>query len=163
PVLCRQGFKGAIYATAATRDLCAPMLLDAAAVQEADARHIARLIERGEEIEPVEPLYREADVLPVLEQMVGLPYHRNQEIAPGRCRRARAGDHLRAQASARERQDSAGAGLRRFPAGGEIDRRVPAAPRVLRRRRARLAAADQLTLRLRGAAVRLGRGGFQGH
>ena len=30
PLLCRNGFRGAIYATPATRDLAAPMLLDAA-------------------------------------------------------------------------------------------------------------------------------------
>jgi metallo-beta-lactamase family protein len=83
PVLCRQGFTGPIYATAATHDLCAPMLLDAAMIQEADARHIARLIERGADLDPVEPLYREDDVLAVLERMVGIPYHRPQTVAPG--------------------------------------------------------------------------------
>jgi metallo-beta-lactamase family protein len=83
PVLCRNGFRGSIFATSATRDLCAPMLLDAAMLQEADARHIARLIERGADLDPVEPLYGEADVLRVLGQIVGLPYHRPQVIAPG--------------------------------------------------------------------------------
>jgi Metallo-beta-lactamase superfamily len=42
PLLGRTGFNGPIYATSATRDLCAPMLLDAAAIQAADARHAAR-------------------------------------------------------------------------------------------------------------------------
>ena len=84
PLLCRNGFDGPVYATPATRDLAAPMLLDAAMIQEADARHIARLIERGEPgLEPVEPLYGEADVAKVLAQMVGLPYRRRQTIAPG--------------------------------------------------------------------------------
>jgi metallo-beta-lactamase family protein len=84
PLLCRNGFDGPVYATPATRDLAAPMLLDAAMIQEADARHIARLIERGEpDVEPVEPLYGEADVAKVLAQMVGLPYRRRQTIAPG--------------------------------------------------------------------------------
>jgi len=84
PLLCRAGFAGPIYATPATRDLAAPMLLDAAMIQESDARHIARLIERGAEgVEPVEPLYGEDDVTKVLAQMVGLPYHQTQTIAPG--------------------------------------------------------------------------------
>jgi metallo-beta-lactamase family protein len=83
PLLCRS-FDGPIYATPATRDLAAPMLLDAAMIQEADARHIARLIERGEPgVEAVDPLYGEADVAKVLGQIVGLPYHRRQAIAPG--------------------------------------------------------------------------------
>ncbi len=84
PLLGLMGFGGPIYATPATRDLCAPMLLDAAMLQAADARHIARLIERGAtDIEPVQPLYAEADVAAVLGQMVGLPYHRRQLVAPG--------------------------------------------------------------------------------
>jgi metallo-beta-lactamase family protein len=84
PLLVRKGYRGPIYATPATRDLCAPMLLDAALLQQADARHIARLIERGEPgIEPVEPLYSQQDVAAVLALMLGLPYRRKQTIAPG--------------------------------------------------------------------------------
>jgi metallo-beta-lactamase family protein len=83
PVLCRRGFDGPIYATSATVDLCAPMLLDAAMLQESDARHIQQLIERGAELEPVEPLFGQEDVMAVLGQLVGLPYHRPQLIAPG--------------------------------------------------------------------------------
>jgi metallo-beta-lactamase family protein len=83
PLLCRRGFAGPIYATSATVDLCAPMLLDAAMLQESDARHIQRLIERGAAVDPVEPLYGQEDVMPVLGQLVGLPYHRSQAIAPG--------------------------------------------------------------------------------
>jgi metallo-beta-lactamase family protein len=84
PLLCRNGYRGPIYATAATHDLAAPMLLDAAMIQKSDARHIARLIERGaREVEPVEPLYDEDDVATTLSLMIGLPYHRRQTIAPG--------------------------------------------------------------------------------
>jgi len=84
PLLCRDGFEGPVYATPATRDLAAPMLLDAAMIQEADARTIARLVERGVAgVEPVEPLYREADVAKVLSQMISVPYHRRQVVAPG--------------------------------------------------------------------------------
>jgi metallo-beta-lactamase family protein len=84
PLLCRNGFRGPIYATPATRDLAAPMLLDAAMIQASDARHIARLIARGEPgLEPVEPLYGEEDVLTVLGQLVSVPYHQRRTIAPG--------------------------------------------------------------------------------
>lgn len=73
-----------MYATPATRDLAAPMLLDAAMIQAADARTIARLVERGEPgVEPVEPLYGEADVTKALSQMISVPYHRRQAVAPG--------------------------------------------------------------------------------
>jgi metallo-beta-lactamase family protein len=83
PLLGRSGYRGPIFATSATRDLAAPMLMDAALIQQADARHIARLVARGEDVEPVTPLYDENDVSEVVGQMVGLPYHRPQAIAPG--------------------------------------------------------------------------------
>lgn len=84
PLLRRQGYEGPIYTTPATRDLAAPMLLDTALLQEADARHIARLVARGEPgIDPVEPLFTQADAIATLPQMIGLPYHRRQQIAPG--------------------------------------------------------------------------------
>ncbi len=84
PLLGRNGYQGPVYATPATRDLAAPMLRDAAMIQDADARYIARLVARGEPgVEPVEPLYDEADVARILAQMVALPYHQRQVIAPG--------------------------------------------------------------------------------
>jgi metallo-beta-lactamase family protein len=84
PLLCRDGFQGPIYTTPATRDLAAPMLLDAAMIQDADARTIARLVARGEPgVEPVEPLYRQPDVTQVLSQIVSVPYHQKHPIAPG--------------------------------------------------------------------------------
>ncbi|HEY0705348.1 MAG TPA: MBL fold metallo-hydrolase [Polyangia bacterium] len=84
PLLVRQGFGGTIYTTPATRDLAAPMLMDAAMIQASDARFIDRLIEKGEVgIEPVEPLYTEADVTAMLSQMIDLPYGRRQVIADG--------------------------------------------------------------------------------
>ncbi|HXI54665.1 MAG TPA: MBL fold metallo-hydrolase, partial [Polyangia bacterium] len=84
PLLCRSGYRGPIYATSATRDLAAPMLMDAAMIQESDARHIARLVARGEPgVEAVEPLYTEENVVTTLAQMVGLPYHQRHLVAPG--------------------------------------------------------------------------------
>ncbi|AKU95383.1 Metallo-beta-lactamase family protein, RNA-specific [Labilithrix luteola] len=84
PVLVNRGYRGPVFATPATRDLCAAMLADAAFIQEADARHINKLIEReGTNMERVQPLYGSSDVSAVLAQMVGLPYHRRQLVAPG--------------------------------------------------------------------------------
>ncbi len=84
PLLVKRGYRGPIYATPATRDLCAVMLADAAMIQEHDARYVNRLVERGVAgVEPVEPLYEERDVTQVLSQMVTLPYHRAQLVAPG--------------------------------------------------------------------------------
>jgi metallo-beta-lactamase family protein len=84
PVLVKGGYGGPVYATPATRDLCAAMLMDAAMIQDSDARFINKQIARGDsDLLHVDPLYGEGDVLRVLEQMVGIPYHRRMAIAPG--------------------------------------------------------------------------------
>lgn len=84
PIMIRRGFKGPIYATSATRDLCAAMLMDAAMIQESDARYINRKIDQGKsDMERVEPLYDEEDVLGVLNAFVSIPYHRPIPIAKG--------------------------------------------------------------------------------
>jgi len=84
PRLYRQGFRGPIYCTPATRDLCAAMLEDSAAIQAQDAAYINKKIERSQtNMNPVEPLYDQHDVVGTLELMVSLPYHRPTKIADG--------------------------------------------------------------------------------
>jgi metallo-beta-lactamase family protein len=84
PLLVKRGFQGTIYATPATRDLCAAMLADAARIQAQDARTVNRMIERDQiDMDPVEALYDEDDVIQVLARMVSVPYRRTQNIAPG--------------------------------------------------------------------------------
>jgi metallo-beta-lactamase family protein len=84
PALVKQGFDGPIYTTSATRDLCAAMLIDAAMIQQSDAKFINKLIDRGDsDMERVEPLYDDRDVLAVLSRMVAMPYHRKLPIAEG--------------------------------------------------------------------------------
>lgn len=84
PMLGKAGYSGPIYATPATRDLCAVMLADAANIQEADARYLNRAIQRGRaDATPIEPLFDGDDVARVMAQMIAVPYHRRQHIAPG--------------------------------------------------------------------------------
>ena len=84
PLLVKNGFEGAIYATPATRDLCAAMLADAAMIQAQDARFINKCIERDHaDMEPVEPLYTPDDVVRVLERIISVPYHRRIPVARG--------------------------------------------------------------------------------
>ena len=77
PLLVHRGFHGPIYATPATRDLCAVMLADAAHIQEKDAEWLLR---RGKPGPTAEPLYRLADAMAVQELMVGLPYRRMHHL-----------------------------------------------------------------------------------
>jgi metallo-beta-lactamase family protein len=84
PLLYRKGYRGPVYATPATRDLCAPMLLDAANIQESDAQHIEKMVARGRtELRRVEPLYVAADAVGLLGQMHSVPYHAPFQVAPG--------------------------------------------------------------------------------
>lgn len=84
PVLYKSGYRGTIYATDATRDLCSVMLEDAAAIQMHDAEWINAKIARGvTNLDPVEPLYDQRDVEGVMAQMVGVPYRSRREILEG--------------------------------------------------------------------------------
>lgn len=62
PRLCKEGFSGAIYATAVTCDLCNIMLRDAAHIQESEAKWRARKAERAG-LEPPAPVYDMQDAL----------------------------------------------------------------------------------------------------
>ena len=60
PKLFKDGFKGRIYATEATCDLCRIMLMDSAHIQESEAQWQSRKAERAGGL-PVEPTYTVAD------------------------------------------------------------------------------------------------------
>jgi metallo-beta-lactamase family protein len=82
PNLVKQGFKGHIWATSATGNLCSYMLLDSAHIQESDAEYMNKRAAR--EGEPaVEPLYVTADANAALSQFVSLNLHRTVTVADG--------------------------------------------------------------------------------
>lgn len=94
PYLVRKGYSGTIFATAATRDLCAVMLADSAHIQESDAKHLAK-----NHREFVEPLYTMQDAFRTQELMVGIPYNKTFDVVPGiRCTYVDAG-HILGSAS----------------------------------------------------------------
>jgi metallo-beta-lactamase family protein len=82
PGLYRQGFRGRIFATHATYDLCALMLLDSAYIQEKDADFFNRRIRKKGEAR-VEPLYTKEDAEGVLDLFVGVGYRAPFEPVPG--------------------------------------------------------------------------------
>lgn len=82
PNLVKQGFDGSVYATPATRDLCAAMLMDSAHLQEQDVAYVnKKAAQRGEP--QVEPLYTQADAAASLKLFFSIPYNRPVEVAPG--------------------------------------------------------------------------------
>ena len=78
PFLVREGYDRTIWATGATRDLCAVMLADSAHIQEKDAEFLER---RGQP--HAQPLYTIADARETQECMVGLPYHKWFDVVDG--------------------------------------------------------------------------------
>lgn len=82
PKLVRDGFDGAVYATPATRDLCAIMLPDSAHIQEEDVHYVnKRRKKKG--LEPIEPLYDYRNALDALNLIQSMPYERWFQVVPG--------------------------------------------------------------------------------
>jgi metallo-beta-lactamase family protein len=82
PKLVRDGYRGPIFSTHATRSLCSLMLLDSALIQERDAdygrRHRNR---RDRDLKP--PLYGKEDVKATMDQFVSYGYGRRFEVRQG--------------------------------------------------------------------------------
>jgi metallo-beta-lactamase family protein len=72
PKLINQGFKGKIYATDATRDLAALIMLDSAGIMADSA-----------ERENHPPLYTEEDVVEAVSRFMPIPYDKAVIVAPG--------------------------------------------------------------------------------
>lgn len=82
PGLVKNGFKGIIFSTGATRDLAAIMLPDSAHIQQADAEYLNRKRVK-ENLPPIEPLYDLEDALSAIEKFVSIPYGLSFPIFPG--------------------------------------------------------------------------------
>lgn len=82
PRLYRDGFRGRVFATSATRDLCASMLADSAHIQEKDARWINRRENRSGD-DAIEPLYSMDDAHGVLEHFESVAYGEPFAPLPG--------------------------------------------------------------------------------
>ena len=82
PLLYARGFRGQVYATRATCDLCQIMLRDSAHIQEFEAEWRNRKAKRAGKPEFV-PLYTMEDAVGLLELLVPLEYDEEAEIFPG--------------------------------------------------------------------------------
>jgi metallo-beta-lactamase family protein len=82
PSLTSKGFKGNIYATHATRDLCQIMLADCARIQESDIDWLNKHRKR-QGLEAANLLYTEQDAERCLRQFVTIGYDRPIPVADG--------------------------------------------------------------------------------
>jgi metallo-beta-lactamase family protein len=84
PRLVAEGFKGTIWSTPATRDLCAIMLEDSARIQEYDFTDAVRRAEKRGKAVPTEgPLYTVDDVQPAMALFQTADYQERIEVMPG--------------------------------------------------------------------------------
>ena len=82
PKLTRAGFKGPIYATAGTADLCEAMLPDAGAIQEMEVENLNRRNQRMGQPE-VSAIYTQDDARRSLQLFKPVPFNAWQNVAPG--------------------------------------------------------------------------------
>ena len=86
PYVFKKGFRGDIYCTHATRDLCALMLADTAFIQEQDVRTYNKKIDRQHPHKEkgknyfLEPLYTQQDVDRVMKHFVCYDYDRRFRV-----------------------------------------------------------------------------------
>jgi metallo-beta-lactamase family protein len=82
PTLVKNGFRGNVFATPASLDLCSAMLRDSGHIQEEDAAYVnKKRAKKGEP--PVEPLYTVDDATDCLSNFVSVGYDRPLPVAPG--------------------------------------------------------------------------------
>jgi metallo-beta-lactamase family protein len=81
PRLRADGYRGRVFCTAGTKELCGVVLPDSGRIQEEDAR-LANRHEYSKH-QPALPLYTESDALAALTQLQPLGYERDIEILPG--------------------------------------------------------------------------------
>ena len=82
PLLRKRGFRGAVFCTAATRELARLVLLDAAGLQEEDARRAERRARHG--VTAVPPLYGITDALRCMDSFAApLAYGERHAVAAG--------------------------------------------------------------------------------
>lgn len=97
PKLMREGFKGKVYMTSATRDLMELMLKDSVGLLTREAKRYSQ-----------QPLYSEQDVQALLEHVETLNYHEEKEVAPGLSVYLRDTGHILGAASVRVKDTADG-------------------------------------------------------
>ena len=83
PLLYAKGFRGQIFATDATCDLCSIMLRDCAHIQMQEAEWKMRKAKRSEENASIEPLYTLEDAEGAIKRLVPCHYGSEVEVCDG--------------------------------------------------------------------------------
>lgn len=97
PLLMRQGFRGPVYATPSTIDLCQLLLPDSGHLQEDDANFANR--HKTSRHDPALPLYTEDDARQALRLLEPLPFDQTLDLGGLQLRLRRAGHILGASSA----------------------------------------------------------------
>jgi metallo-beta-lactamase family protein len=81
PYIVKLGFKGTIFCTPATRDLCSIMLADSGNIQEQDTYTFNKKRAR-QGLDPVEPIYTMLDAQEAMQYFISIPYEKEFFIDP---------------------------------------------------------------------------------
>ncbi len=124
PRLVAEGFHGPIFATPATRDLCAIMLADSAYIQETDFEYdVRRARRKGRPVPEDGPLYSTEDVAPAMELFQVIGYAKPTEILPGITLTYTDAGHILGSAAVHLDIDD-GSRVLRFTFSGDVGRYV---------------------------------------
>jgi metallo-beta-lactamase family protein len=97
PLLVKRGFRGPVFATPSTIDVCKILLPDSGRIQEEDAEFANR---HGiSKHKPALPLYTEADADRALRRLEPLPFGQPSEVVSGMKARLRRAGHILGAAS----------------------------------------------------------------
>lgn len=92
PLLTRHGFRGTIWTSAASADLCDILLHDTAHLQEEEARYRNR--HKATRHDPAQPLYTVRDTEACLKRLKSVPAHGELELAQGVVARFSGAGHI---------------------------------------------------------------------
>ncbi|MCQ2286073.1 MAG: MBL fold metallo-hydrolase [Bacteroidales bacterium] len=81
PYIHKLGFKGKIFCTPATRDLCSIMLPDSGKIQEADTMQFNKKRAKAS-LPPVEPIYTMKDAAACMHLFISVPYDLQFSLTP---------------------------------------------------------------------------------
>jgi len=98
PLLVKRGFRGPVFATPSTIDVCGVLLPDSARIQEEDADYANR--HKLSKHQPALPLYTEDDAKRALRRLEPLPLEQRGELPGGLRLRLRQAGHILGASSA---------------------------------------------------------------
>lgn len=81
PYVIKNGFKGRVFCTPATRDLCSIMLPDSGRIQETDTNQFNKK-RKMQHLDPVEPIYTMKDAVLSMRRFISVPYGLDFAITP---------------------------------------------------------------------------------